>query len=159
MVLALYSIKLIVLDLKLQLLVQPIVNQVQSIDQILLSCFPHKDVVTINSLNWCEDKIRHIVTRLLEVVSNGQAGTLVAGLHNGVAVSNKSLLSCAACLSNILRSARASTRSSVFLGASSNVEDVGGLAVDLALDLDLLTSTGDLDCLKDLPWLQPSVWA
>ena len=121
MVLALYSIKLIVLVLKLKLLVQPMVNQVQSIDKVLLSCFPHKDVVAVDFLNWCEDKVRHIVARLLEVLSNRQAGTLVAYLDNSVAMSHKSLLSCAPCLSCILRSAGACTSSSVFLGACAYV--------------------------------------
>ena len=70
MVLALYNIKLIVLVLKLKLLVQPMVNQVQSVYNVL----PNKDVVAVDFLNWCEDKVRHIVTRLLEMLSNRQAG-------------------------------------------------------------------------------------
>ena len=134
-------------------------NQVQSVDEVPLSSFPNKDVVAVNFLNWCEDKVGHIVARLLEMLSNRQAGTLVACLDNSVAMSHKSLLSCAPCLSCILRSAGACTSSSVFLGACAYIKDVGGLAVDLALDLDLLTSAGDLDSLKNLPWLQTSVWA
>ena len=84
MVIALYSIKLIVLVLKLKLLVQPMVNQVQSDDKFLLSCYPHKDVVAVDFLNWCEDKVRHIAARLLKMLSNRQAGTLVEGLDNRV---------------------------------------------------------------------------
>ena len=56
-------------------------NEVQSANEVLLSCFPNKDVVAVNFLNWCEDKVRHIVAMLLEVLSNRQAGTLVAGPH------------------------------------------------------------------------------
>ena len=108
-------------------------NQVQSVYEVLLSCFPYKDVIAVDFLHRCEDKVRHIVPRLLEVLSNWQAGTLVTGLSNSVTVSNKSLLSCAPCLSCILGSAGACTSSSGFLGACANVEDVGGLSVDLAL--------------------------
>ena len=112
-------------------------NQVQSIYKVLLSCFSYKDVVTVYSLNRCEDKVGHIVPRLLEVLSNRQAGTLVTSLHHSVPMSHKSLLSCAACLSCILRSAGACASSSGFLGACPNVEDVRGLAVDLALHWQL----------------------
>ena len=56
-------------------------NEVQGVNEVLLSCFPNKDVVAVNFLNWCEDKVRHIVAMLLEVLSNRQAGTLVAGPH------------------------------------------------------------------------------
>ena len=92
-------------------------NQVQSVDEVLLSSFPNKDVVAVNFLNWCEDKVGHIVARLLEMLSNRQAGTLVAGLHDSVPMSHKSLLSCAPCLSCILRSAGTCASSSGFLGA------------------------------------------
>ena len=49
-------------------------NEVQSVNEVLLSFYPEKDVVAVHFLNWCEDKVRHIVTRLLEMLSNRQAG-------------------------------------------------------------------------------------
>jgi hypothetical protein len=127
------------IDVEIRLLVQPMVNQVQSFNTVLLSCFPNKDVDAVDFLKWCEDKVRHIVARLLEMLSNRQADTMVASLDNSVVMSHNCLLSCAACLSCLLRSAGACTSSSFFLGASAYVYDVGGLAVDLALNLDLLT--------------------
>ena len=48
---------------------------VTSICLLALSCYSNKDVVAVDFLHWCKDKVRHKVARMLEVMANRQAGT------------------------------------------------------------------------------------
>ena len=114
--------------ISLQFLVQTQSDHVKLVDQSLLSCFSHKNVIWHNFLNWCEPQVCHLMPRTLETCPHWFYCSLVIVLYHSVSMFTKSLFPCLSSFTQVLYLCWTGGRSLV---AGDHVEQVGALTGQL----------------------------